>query len=44
VNIEEYAWQEGLETIGNCRDFGRIPYCGEKCWIEGLCGLRAVKM
>src|SRR5258708_13058988 len=27
-------WQEVPETLGNCRVFGRILYCGEKCWIE----------
>src|SRR5262249_981141 len=32
---EHMPWQEVPEIVGNCRVFGRIMYCGEKCWIEG---------
>jgi hypothetical protein len=35
LQSEHMPWQEGPETLGNCRVFGRILYCGEKCWIEG---------
>src|SRR5262249_13365797 len=33
LQCEHMPWQEVPEIVGNCRVFGRIMYCGEKCWI-----------
>src|SRR5262249_6375988 len=34
LKSKHMPWQEVLQTLGNCHIFGRIMYCGEKCWIQ----------